>query len=78
MRYKNIHARTPVYTQDQLDKMARERGIIRVVPPGFRKAAYDEAMPTHWFYSDKIKEISDNYTTAYESGSHRKRMLMRE
>jgi predicted fused transcriptional regulator/phosphomethylpyrimidine kinase len=66
-----------VYTQDQLDKQARLTGRVRVVPVGMRIEAHHrrEAMPDHWFYSDKIKEISNTYDVTYDSGDHRRRML---
>jgi hypothetical protein len=55
--------RTLVLTQDQLDKQARLEGRVRVVPVGMRKMGYGEvdgAIPDHWFYSDRIKEFSEN------------------
>jgi hypothetical protein len=71
------HMRTLVLTQDQLDKQARLEGRVRVVPVGMRTEAYHrrEAMPDHWFYTDRIREISDTYDRSYESGDHRRRML---
>jgi len=56
-------SRRIVYTQDQLDKQAREQGRVRVVPVGMRKMGYGEvdgAIPDHWFYSDRIKEFAEN------------------
>jgi hypothetical protein len=59
----SIMTRIPVYTQDQLDKQAREQGRVRVVPVGMRDVGHirDGAIPTSWFYTDRIVEFSENW-----------------
>lgn len=45
-----------VFTQDQLDKQAREQGRIRVVPLKMRDVSYDDERSL--YYTDRIKSFA--------------------